>query len=278
VENAGMSDPDNPADRPEHEQVNELRSALEHAVAALSSHLAEAGRAASSEVAAVERLGQRAVPAWKRVTEGETRWPVSIAAAAAIVLQFALPHRLSIRPFWMLPALEFVLLIGLISVSPRRMGRATNTVRVASIVMVAVVSFGNAWSAGHLIRALINGRAGQSAAQLLATGVSIWVTNVLVFSLWYWELDSGGPAARARAERPFPDFLFPQMSDPNLAPPGWEPRYWDYLYTSFTNASAFSPTDVMPMTIWMKLTMLAQSAISLATVVMVIARAVNILR
>lgn len=262
----------------EGEQVNELRRALEHAVVALSTHLGEAGHLAGSEAAAVGRLGQRALPAWRRATEGETRWPVSIVMAAAIAMQFALPHGLSIRPFWLLPSLEVVLLVGLISASPRRMGRATNAVRVASIVMVGVVSIGNAWSAGHLIHALIQGRAGESAAPLLATGTSIWITNVIVFALWYWELDSGGPAARARAERPYPDLLFPQMSDPSLAPPGWEPRFWDYLYTSFTNATAFSPTDVMPLTLWVKLTMLAQSAVSLSTVAMVIARAVNVLK
>jgi uncharacterized membrane protein len=114
--------------------------------------------------------------------------------------------------------------------------------------------------------------------QLLLTGASIWFTNVIVFGIWYWEFDRGGPVERAAATRPYPDFLFPQMTSPELAPPDWEPGFIDYLYVSFTNATAFSPTDVLPMTRWTKLTMLAQSAISVVTVALVIARAVNILQ
>ncbi len=99
-----------------------------------------------------------------------------------------------------------------------------------------------------------------------------------MFGLWYWEFDRGGPVARAAGTRPYPDFLFPQMTTPELAPPDWEPAFVDYLYVSFTNALAFSPTDTMPMTRWAKLTMLVQSVVSVVTVVLVIARAVNILK
>jgi uncharacterized membrane protein len=101
---------------------------------------------------------------------------------------------------------------------------------------------------------------------------------VIIFALWYWEFDRGGPVSRAHAHRPYPDFLFPQMSTPDMAPSEWEPRFVDYLYLSFTNATAFSPTDVMPLSRWAKLTMLAQSAVSLITVALVIARAVNVLK
>ncbi|MFN8036370.1 MAG: hypothetical protein U0V73_10585 [Acidimicrobiia bacterium] len=99
-----------------------------------------------------------------------------------------------------------------------------------------------------------------------------------MFALWYWEFDRGGPLDRAAGVQPYPDFLFPQMASPELAPPDWEPGFVDYLYVSFTNATAFSPTDTMPMTQWAKLTMLVQSAISVIAVALVIARAVNILR
>jgi uncharacterized membrane protein len=99
-----------------------------------------------------------------------------------------------------------------------------------------------------------------------------------VFALWYWELDRGGPAARATAPRPYPDFLFPQMQSPELAPDNWEPSFTDYLYVSFTNATAFSPTDVMPLSRWAKLTMMLHSMVSVVTVALVIARAVNILK
>jgi hypothetical protein len=136
----------------------------------------------------------------------------------------------------------------------------------------------NATSAGRLIVDLVRREGIREPTQLLLTGASIWFTNVIVFGIWYWEFDRGGPVERAAATRPYPDFLFPQMTSPELAPPDWEPGFIDYLYVSFTNATAFSPTDVLPMTRWTKLTMLAQSAISVVTVALVIARAVNILQ
>ena len=117
----------------------------------------------------------------------------------------------------------------------------------------------------------------QKPSELLLAGGAIWLTNVIVFGVWYWEFDRGGPVARAAGSQPYPDFVFPQMTNPELAPADWEPGFVDYLYVSFTNAMAFSPTDVMPMTRWAKLTMLTQSLISVVTLVLVVARAVNIL-
>lgn len=218
------------------------------------------------------------VAGWKTSTGGEKRWPVSLAAAAAIVLQVALPHRLSFHPYWLLPAVEALVLIGLLAANPSHINRRSRVLRAASVSLIAVTSLGNAWSAGHLVHALLQGKAGESAGPLLTTGSAIWLTNVIIFALWYWELDRGGPAARANAERDWPDFQFPQMDNPNLAPPHWEPTFFDYFYVSFTNATAFSPTDVMPLSRWAKMTMLTQSAISLVTVALVVARAVNVLK
>jgi uncharacterized membrane protein len=113
---------------------------------------------------------------------------------------------------------------------------------------------------------------------LLLIGGAIWLTNVIVFGMWYWNLDRGGPAARAQALKPYPDFLFPQMTVVDLSPPDWQPEFFDYLYLSFTNAAAFSPTDTMPLARWAKLAMMLQSIVSLGTVVLVIARAVNIFK
>ena len=118
----------------------------------------------------------------------------------------------------------------------------------------------------------------QNAASLLATGAAIWFTNVIAFGLWYWEFDRGGPVARAYARQILPDFLFVQMQNPELAPVEWEPGFLDYFYLSFTNATAFSPTDVMPLSRWAKLTMMTQALVSLVTLALVIARAVNILK
>ncbi len=122
------------------------------------------------------------------------------------------------------------------------------------------------------------GTEGGSAGPLLVTGGAIWLTNVIVFGLWYWEFDRGGPVARANATRMYPDFLFVQMTSPHLAPPDWEPAFSDYLYLSFTNAAAFSPTDVMPLSRWAKMAMTMQAVISIVTVALVVARAVNILK
>lgn len=229
-------------------------------------------------VEGVKRAPHALEPAWRRVTDPEPRLPATAAVLVAIVLQLLLPRRFAFHPAWLLAAVEGLLLAGLVAVNPLRIDRRSNAIRVASVGLIAVATLGNAWSAGHLIRALINGHAGTDAGLILRDGGAIWLTNVLVFALWYWELDRGGPAARAHFVRPYPDFQFPQMENPTLAPPDWEPRFWDYLYVSFTNAIAFSPTDAMPLARWAKLTMLAQSLVSVSVVALVIARAVNILR
>ena len=218
-------------------------------------------------------------PAWMRPTRGEHRWPVSVSIIAAIILQVLLPPRLT-RPLppALLPSLEGALLIGLAIVNPVRIEKRGPIVRMLSIGLIFLISVANLTSGVLLIRAILEGRAGSTAGPLLGSGASIWATNVIAFALLYWEFDRGGPVDRAQGTTRLPDLLFPQMTAPLLAPPEWEPRFVDYLYMSFTNATAFSPTDVMPLARWAKLTMLIQSALSLAIAALVIARAVNILR
>ena len=218
------------------------------------------------------------VPAWRRLTDGESTWPVRGAVVAAIVLQIAIPDQYEIPPTWLLPTLGVLLAIGLSIAHPRRITRHTPQLRIVSIMLIAVISLANAGSAARLITALLNGTFKDSAARLLLTGGAIWLTNVIVFAMWYWNLDRGGPAARALALKNYPDFLFPQMTAPDLSPPEWQPMFFDYLYLSFTNAAAFSPTDTLPLARWAKMTMMLQSIVSLGTVVLVIARAVNILK
>lgn len=223
------------------------------------------------------RIASAALPAWRRVTSGEARWTVSVAALLAIILQLRLPERLTLAKSWMLPAVEGVLLIGLLIANPRT-DTHSRGLRAASLTLIAAMTFANTYSAAKLVRELINGKEGTDATKLLTTGAAIWLANVVVFALWYWEFDRGGPAARARAHRHVPDLVFPQMQSPELASPDWEPTFVDYLYVSFTNATAFSPTDTLPFTRWAKLTMMTQSAVSLTTVALVISRAVNILK
>jgi uncharacterized membrane protein len=218
-------------------------------------------------------------PAWLRVTAGERRLPVTLAVIGAIVLQILLPRRFALQPHLLLPILESVLLIALVIGNPGRINRESRLLRTISLILISAISIGNLWSAVRLVDDLVKGSSvTENAGPLLLTGASIWCTNVIAFALWYWEFDRGGPVARAIAPRPHPDFQFVQMQSPELAPPDWEPELLDYLYLSFTNATAFSPTDVMPLSRWAKMAMLAQSAISLITVALVIARAVNILK
>ena len=219
------------------------------------------------------------MPAWKRPTEGEARWQATVAVVVAIALQFPLPGKLTlVHPVWLLPALEGLLLVALVTANPRRLNRESRAIRMLSLILVAVLSLANAFSVARLAVGLVHGTEGENAGPLLITGGAIWLTNVIVFALWYWEFDRGGPVARANATRTYPDFQFVQMTSPQLAPPSWEPMFGDYLYLSFTNAAAFSPTDVMPLTRWAKTAMTVQSAVSIVTVALVVARAVNIFR
>ena len=221
--------------------------------------------------------GRHGVPAWLRPTRGENRLPVAAAVLTAAVLQIVLPDRLVLRPRLLLPALELLLLVGLVAANPIRIERRHPALRIASLVLTALITIANAVSAGLLVHALLNGKASNEATALLGSGAAIYVTNIIAFGLWYWEFDRGGPAARAQATRPQPDFLFPQMTTPELAHEDWQPEFVDYLYVSFTNATAFSPTDTMPLSRWAKTLMLVQSAIAITVLGLVIARAVNVL-
>ncbi|MDX6331027.1 MAG: hypothetical protein QOI83_3410 [Streptomycetaceae bacterium] len=198
--------------------------------------------------------------------------------ALIIGVQLAEPQRLTLHPHWLLPALEGAFLVVLLVANPARINRESASLRAISLGLAATASVANAWSLSLLIHGLITGSEGRTAGPLLSVGAEIWGTNVVVFALWYWEFDRGGPVARAHAHQPNPDFLFPQMQTPEIASRDWEPTFFDYLYVSYTNATAFSPTDTMPLSRWAKLLMLVQSAISLVTVALVVARAVNILR
>jgi uncharacterized membrane protein len=149
--------------------------------------------------------------------------------------------------------------------------------RRLSLTLIAVASLGTAWSVGKLVTAIAGGGDTGTAAELLRNGAAIWLINVLTFAVWYWELDRGGALERAAGTDPYPDFLFPQMTAPGMVPRDWRPQFADYLYLAFTNATAFSPTDTLPLSRWAKLTMLLQSAISLVTAALVIAKAVNAL-
>jgi hypothetical protein len=211
----------------------------------------------------------------------EPRWPVALAIAAfiaiSVALRIALPDRESLGPHWLVPGIEFGLLACLIAADPAHLAHRRRRLRRIAIALVIALAAAALVATGVLIRDLIvGGKVTNEASSLLASGAVIWLGNVLVFSLVYWLLDSGGPVARYRAEHPYPDFAFSQQLSPELAPPGWHATYVDYLILGLTTSTAFSPTDVMPMAAWAKLTMALQSIISLSVIGLVIARAVNV--
>jgi hypothetical protein len=189
-----------------------------------------------------------------------------------------LPDQLYIGPRWLLPSLEGVLFVALFTAGQMEVHRRQRQFGLALIGVLNLFNFG---SLALLLSAivghhLLQGRA-ITAQELITWSAQVWLTNVIVFGLWFWELDRGGPAARCQSDHREPDFLFPQMVTPESSPAGWAPSFLDYLYTSFTNATAFSPTDTMPLTHWAKVLFMIQSITSLLTVTLVAARAVNIL-
>ncbi|ARF56486.1 hypothetical protein [Streptomyces gilvosporeus] len=209
---------------------------------------------------------------------GEARWPMAGAVVTAAVLTLLLPDDLRLGPRWALPLVEGLLLVALIAGDPGRISRRSAALRAASIALVGVLACGAIWSTFQLVDDLVHGGSETNSADaLLQAGGSVWASTVLAFSLLYFELDSGGPAARAHSMPPTPALAFPQHLSPELNATHWRPRYIDYLYLGFTNATAFSPTDVMPLAPWAKIAMAVQSAVSLLILGLVIARAVNVL-
>jgi hypothetical protein len=206
-------------------------------------------------------------------------WGAGLAVLAAIALYFLLPHQLTLGPVWLIPAVEGALfvLVSLVRVYPR--AREDVEVRLLVVAMVALLNAANMFSVGSLVDGLLYGGIAKGRP-LLYGAASVWATNVVVYGLWFWQLDRGGPVARGTGAERAPDFQFPQMvggSQPVLATAPWRPQFLDYLYVALTNAAAFSPTDTMPLTRTAKALMGAESLVSIVTVAIVAGRAVNIL-
>ena len=259
-----------------HDRIDELQQLVAQR---LATEGVRAGDWLHDAGAAAEHV-RPALPAWRRRTEGELRYPASLSTGLAIGLQVAVPDQLVlVTPRWVLPAAQGALLLVLVSANPRRINRRSRITRMVSLALGVLLMLASGWSVARLAVDITQGHLGENGGQLLVTGAVIWLNNVIVFGLWYWELDRGGPVARALSlDNPYPDFQFVQMvSPPEMVPPDWEPIFVDYLYLAFTNASAFSPTDVLPMSRWAKMAMAAQSVISIVTVALVVSRAINVL-
>ena len=222
-----------------------------------------------------------------REEEHEARFEAAPAVLVILVLQLVITlsaragiWNLGTLPWWvMLFGLvpEAALLVTLAFDRPRRRLEHYGNRATATVALFGVVSVANALLLVALISSLISG-AEQSGGLLLFKGLIVWTMNAITFGMWFWSIDRGGPAQRREPDPPPPDFLFPQLSDPTLAEPDWHPRLLDYMYVSLTNSIAFSPTDTLPLTHLAKSLMLAESGISAFTVLLVIARSVNIFR
>ncbi|MCL2418871.1 MAG: hypothetical protein FWD04_06235 [Conexibacteraceae bacterium] len=208
---------------------------------------------------------------------GEPHWPPQLAIAASIALQLILPHRLVAGPGWLFPALQGLMLAVLIVSSPQRLTAPHSVRRRLALATTVLLSLANGIALVLLAHYMLHHTVA-NGYELIIAGAEIWLTNVLVFALWYWEGDRGGPGIRAAGRDGRPDFQFVQMTDEaNRLFPGWRPVFADYLYLSLTNATAFSPTDTMPLSVQAKMLMGLQSLISLVTIGLVVSRAVNIL-
>jgi len=209
---------------------------------------------------------------------GESRWPpiaaVVLVMALNIALRIWLPREAAIRVAWLVPAIEAALLITLLTSDPSGPVERRRLRRIA-LILVGLLVTAALWATVLLVDDLIRGNAvANSPSELLASGAVVWLGNNLAFALLYWLIDGGGPTARSHNPTPV-DFAFTQQLSPELAPPGWRPVFLDYLHLGFTNATAFSPTDVMPLTLRAKYAMVVQSTVALAVFGLVVARAVN---
>jgi uncharacterized membrane protein len=208
--------------------------------------------------------------------DSEPFWPAQLTVLVAIGVQLFLPESLTAGPAWLVPSLEGVLLIGMFVVTPNVVEDEHPRRRHIALSLTAFVSAANIFSLGELTHFLLHHNVADGR-RLIVSGVLIWLTNLLIFALWYWEMDRGGPGKRAVGRDGPPDFLFPQMSDDTIEPRDWRPKYFDYFYVSLTNNTAFSPTDTMPLTWMAKAIMGVQSVVSLLTLGLIVSRAVNIL-
>ena len=221
----------------------------------------------------------------------EPRWPASIAVVIALVLYVTLPNKFTFGPVWVAPLLVLALLVPLSIIAPSR-HRETRGQRMASIALIGIMNLFNIASVVLLVYEALFGHiprdlpAKEFATRLLIDGAQIWATNIIVYGLWYWEIDGGGPERRAHTPTAFDlkgaDFLFPQMAAgarhaAACIDQDWKPYFVDYLYVAFTNSLAFSPADVMPLTRRAKALMTTEALTSFVTIAVVLARAVGII-
>jgi hypothetical protein len=210
--------------------------------------------------------------------DGDPIWHVQLTVCIALILQLILPEKFVAGPRFALPILEALLLLSLYLTSKHKVFTNPLLRRINALTLIVFIGVANTYALQRLAHILLVGGRVADGHGLILTAMNIFLTNVIVFGLLYWEIDAGGPAKRTLENLRDRDFSFPQMQNPELAPIGWLPNFVDYVYLSLTNATAFSPTDTMPLTRIAKVLMGTQSLVSLAALALVASRAVNILK
>ncbi|MGO9853846.1 MAG: hypothetical protein ACLPYY_02225 [Acidimicrobiales bacterium] len=216
----------------------------------------------------------------RKARPGESRWPMALAVIATGVLRATLPHELRNGDApWLFLVVLAVLLAALVIGDPGRIDRDRPWLHNLTGVLIGLISLANADAAVRLVVGIVDvSNFTQNAKVLLASGAAIWLSNIIAFALWYWNLDRGGPAARASGNESAPALVFPEMVHTRHVGEDWSPTFVDYFHFAFATATAFSPTDVSAVKSWAKLMMMAEAAISLVVGILVVARAVNILK
>ena len=214
-----------------------------------------------------------------RQERGEPLWPVLAALVVAIILPFLLPSDFRSIATWVMTSVEIILLVAMVVLDPGRIDGHSVLIRRVRVSLIAVLVTRSAIAAVTLTAELVTADPSlNTSSELFSSGAVVWLGLVISFAFLYWEMDSGGPGMRANAPIIYPDIAFPQQLNPEVRPPGWKPRFGDYLYLGVTTGMAFSPTDAMPLTRWVKLAMAVESLTSLMVIGLVIARAINVLQ
>ena len=202
---------------------------------------------------------------------------MAVAVLAAATLHALLPPELRLNTSSWLPWIAALILVALVVGDPGRIDSLKTWVRVLTDVLIAIITLSNAYAAIMLVVGIVQNASFETPPELLFAGGAVWITNVIAFALWFWDLDRGGPAERASGTDRTPAFVFPEMQHAHHVRPNWQPTFVDYLAYSFATATAFSPTDVSAVKPWAKLLVVLESLVSLALAMLVIARAVNVL-
>jgi hypothetical protein len=207
----------------------------------------------------------------------ESRWLVCLVVVAVFVLLTLLPGRVRVLPFWVGCALVAALIVPMLGLSLSTNKRRWLRIEgIATLVFILVTEVALLHNLQFLLSQMVRGQVKLTGLTLLTSSIALWSTNVLIFAIVYWRIDRGGPEARANRAATMPDWLFPQGTVPEL-PRGWCPSFIDYFFLAFCTATAFSPTDALPLTSRAKALMMLESVLSLVTIITVLARAINTL-